>query len=151
MQYTKSSHFHFPCLALACLLFFVHAPVQAGVHGCTFETATDLRGEAEVSLESWSNGHNQCVIVSLHTEVTWTGNFTAHPLVGGVVATADPTSPITLSNPDGSTTTVTFSLVGDYPYFCTAHESNMDGVIYVRADAVDDDVYEDGFEGDSSP
>ena len=107
------------------------------VHGCTSDEAQDRTGEAAVSItdiDGWEIGHKVCLKVSTGTVVSWSGNFTFHPLAGGVLPTQDAASPITTA---GSTVTgdgtvdVTFDTAGDYPYFCTIHTSSMSGVVYV--------------------
>ena len=67
-------------------------------------------------------------------KVTWKGNFTGHPLVGGVTGTLDPTSPITKAGPKMGTTSVdvTFGNVGEYPYYCQLHLQAIKGVIYLE-------------------
>ncbi len=103
----------------------------AGVNGCTLASAEDLSG-GDVTLDPWLIPHAQCVIISVGSSVTWTGNFTFHPLAGGVTPVTDPTSPITGSDQSGGSATVAFEEVGEYPYFCTVHGGSMQGVIYVQ-------------------
>ena len=103
----------------------------AAVNGCTLASAEDLTG-GDVTLDMWTIPHAQCVIVSVGSSVTWTGNFTFHPLAGGVTPVSDPTSPITGSDQSGASATVAFEEVGEYPYFCTVHGGSMQGVIYVQ-------------------
>lgn len=112
-------------------------PSPGSVNGCTFANATDNRGQANVTVtatSSWTQGHNVCMIVDLGTTVTWGGNFTSHPLIGGVTPTRDNSSPITIAGPGSGTTpvAVTLSSVGDFGYFCDIHTSTMKGMIYVR-------------------
>jgi plastocyanin len=103
----------------------------ATVNGCERATATDRTADAIIDL-TWSLPHHECLLVAAGTEVRWTGNFTAHPLAGGVVPVADDTSPITLATPSAGVESVTFSQAGDYPYFCEVHTTSMEGVIYVQ-------------------
>jgi len=103
----------------------------AGVNGCTLAGAEDQTG-GDVTLDPWTLPHAQCVIVSVGSSVTWTGNFTFHPLAGGVTPVSDPASPITGSDQSGGSATVAFEEVGEYPYFCVVHGASMQGVIYVQ-------------------
>jgi len=105
--------------------------------------ADDETGKAAITLQAWSNGapnfeHLACVRVSPGTVVTWEGSFDAHPLVGGTkmggIEAPDSNSPITLAEPASptgpSTTEVTFTVAGTFPYYCEFH-ANMTGVIWV--------------------
>lgn len=109
-------------------------------HGCTFETAMDMTGAATVSISdisAWSFDHSACIIVNTGTEVTWTGNFSSHPLEGGVSPNDDATNPIDVAGVvvnamnGNNTAEVTFLMAGDYPYFCGIHVDSMQGVVYV--------------------
>lgn len=101
------------------------------VNGCTRATATDMTGMATVGL-AWSLPHAACTIVSAGTTVTWTGDFSLHPLTGGVTPTVDPSSAISMATPSGNELAVTFASAGTFPYFCTVHNAGMQGVIYVE-------------------
>jgi plastocyanin len=105
---------------------------SAAVHGCTLGTATDMTGGADVNL-TWDFGHDQCIIVDSGTKVIWTGNFTTHPLRGGVSPTPDSGNAIEMAGPGSGSGTVevTFATAGDYPYYCGAHTTTMTGVVYV--------------------
>lgn len=121
-------------------------PVDAGpmptdasipVHGCTRDAATDMTGMAAVTLSgpaTWSFGHHACIRVSTGTAVTWEGDFSVHPLIGGITPTMDAASPVTLAGPGSGATpvVVTFGTAGDFPYFCGVHTASMTGVIYVE-------------------
>jgi plastocyanin len=105
------------------------------VNGCSEATALDRTGEATVSIseiQAWQIPHQVCVIVDAGTSVEWDGDFTVHPLSGGVVGSPDPSSPITDSDQSGASTSVTLATAGEYPYFCTVHGSSMQGVIYAQ-------------------
>lgn len=101
------------------------------LNGCTRETAEDLTAQAAVDLE-WTLTHQECVVVAVGTVVTWTGDFSFHPLAGGETGTEDASSPITTSDQTGDSASVTFDAAGEFPYFCTVHSSSMQGVIYVE-------------------
>jgi plastocyanin len=86
------------------------------------------------NISAWSIGHQACIRVSAGTTVTWEGNFSAHPLQGGVSPDLDPTSPITLLGSDSGSNpaNVDFPDAGAYPYYCATHASTMLGVVYVQ-------------------
>ncbi len=87
--------------------------------------------------DDWVIGHNTCIIVTTGTVVTWTGNFTNHPMAGGEDGTEDAASPITtaadaVNGGNGNQTLeVTFAAAGDFPYYCEIHVGAMNGVVYV--------------------
>lgn len=110
---------------------------EVPLNGCTEENATDLTSQSTVNMADtspWAGGHSACIIVSANTTVTWAGNFSSHPLIGGMTPTENTTSPITIAGPGVGTSTVAVNFVntGDYPYFCRIHTSSMQGVVYVR-------------------
>lgn len=107
-------------------------------HGCTYATALDQTGNADVvisDLIAWDLAHNNvCIRVDAGTNVTWNGNFTNHPLDGGVSPTENANSPIDIAGAGAvgdDTVVVTLTLGGDYPYFCGIHTGLMRGVVYV--------------------
>jgi len=105
------------------------------VNGCTVADALDMSGETAVTITNvtaWTVPHSACIIVDAGTAVTWQGNFEIHPLVGGASPTRESGSSITEAGSNGTEdTTVTFSLLGRFPYFCEVHDSTMLGVVYV--------------------
>lgn len=110
------------------------APTE--IHGCTFDTAMDMTGMASVNvtdISEWVVPHNACVRVSTGTVVVWDGNFSVHPLVGGISPNADDSSPISQAEADTGigSAEVTLADEGTYPYFCEVHLNTMIGVIYV--------------------
>jgi plastocyanin len=112
---------------------------EQAIHGCTSATAEDLTGMNQVTITDDGNvwedlpaAHHRCIRVDAGTTVIWEGDFTTHPLRGGVAPNSpDATSPIELAVPAGQTTSVTLPLVGTYPYYCDIH-TNMNGVVYVE-------------------
>ncbi len=107
------------------------------VNGCTLATATDMTGSAAVdisAISAWSIPHAACVIVSPGTTVSWTGNFSGHPIAGGETGSADSASPITVAGPGSGNETISALLetAGEYPYFCISHLRSMQGVVYVQ-------------------
>ena len=124
------------CGALVCNISNM-CEAEAVIQGCTFSTATDMTGQSNVTVtnsSAWSIGHSACIIVDVGTNVTWQGNFSSHPLVGGVNAASDAGSPITNAGPgaDSTPVVVTFSSAGDYGYFCGIHTGSMTGAVFVR-------------------
>ncbi len=111
------------------MLLFTY-PVHAQVHDCTLATAENRLNDAVVIL-TWTNPHNRCILVSPGTTITWNGDFTSHPLRGGVSPQTDNSNPISAAQAAGGS--VVLNTVGDYPYFCNIHNGTMNGVIYVRA------------------
>ena len=108
------------------------------VNGCTYETASDMTGQSTVDIsgiQAWTIPHQVCIVVSAGTEVSWSGSFGGHPLVGGEVFSVDDASPITIAaNAAGSeaaTVSVMLANAGDFAYFCNRHFEAMQGVIYV--------------------
>lgn len=99
----------------------------ASVNGCTIAPV----GPPEVTFAG-TTYTPKCLTVSAGTDVTFTGNFSSHPLLGGVPgahATSGPFYPVTDT---GTTKTVTLSTPGTYPYVCTVHEgAGMTGAIFV--------------------
>jgi hypothetical protein len=68
------------------------------VNGCTKAMATDKTTAATfevTSIQPWEVTHQACVRVKAGTEVSWKGNFTSHPLVGGSPPKTDAASVIT--------------------------------------------------------
>jgi plastocyanin len=76
-----------------------------------------------------------CIIVSQNTAVTFTGNFSLHPLrpgevIGGV---AIPQGSLILPTSTGTSATFFMEGKGTYPYYCLAHfTSDMFGAIFVQ-------------------
>ncbi|MDH3655110.1 MAG: plastocyanin/azurin family copper-binding protein [Myxococcales bacterium] len=107
------------------------------INGCLESQASDLTGMANVTITdiaAWLIPHSACVRVSTDTVVTWQGDFTIHPLAGGVTPTKDEASPISAINASSGSedASVTLDMAGTYPYFCEIHLTTMQGVIYVE-------------------
>lgn len=107
------------------------------INGCTEADAIDMTGMANVTItavEAWDITHNVCIRVSANTVVTWQGNFTLHPLAGGVTPIKDDASPISMANATSGTAdaSVTMDTAGTFPYYCVIHTDLMEGVIYVE-------------------
>jgi plastocyanin len=74
-----------------------------------------------------------CLKVSAGAMVTWSGNFSSHPLAGGSnPPIVDATSPIT-ETLTGMTATFTMSTPGAYGFFCEFHYAVGEmGAIFVQ-------------------
>jgi len=74
-----------------------------------------------------------CLKVTAGTTVTFAGDFTSHPLAKST--RGDANNPI-VNKSTGTSTTVTFSTRGFYPYYCGFHGSDsgvgMAGVVWVQ-------------------
>jgi plastocyanin len=112
------------------------------VNNCTAAAATDMTGMATVSIAfGGATGLKYappCIKVTSGTKVTFTGDFTTHPLQAGVIAngTATPatagSSPLpTTAMATGTTATFTITPAGTYGYYCTVHgvADGMEGAI----------------------
>jgi plastocyanin len=107
--------------------------------GCTLDTAEDMTAAAAVeitAIQPWSVPHQACVRVKSGAHVTWKGDFGAHPLAGGFVGEKAPSSPITKAAAGvtgmgevNATLNAFMESPGTYPYFCTAHPVEMQGVV----------------------
>ena len=77
----------------------------------------------------------RCIKVLAGTTVTFVGNFSPHPLVGGAVTDGvqmpDPSSPISFTSA-GTSASFTLTAPGQYPYYCDNHtDLGMYGAILV--------------------
>jgi plastocyanin len=97
---------------------------------CDYYNATVFTGNATITF-TYPSYTPSCSNIPVGASVTFSGDFSAHPLRGGIAPTEDPSSPITNTS-SGSTATFTFSNSGIYPFFCFYHWSfGMVGAIYV--------------------
>jgi hypothetical protein len=109
------------------------------LNGCDPNKAMDKTNNKLVSIsgiQPWQLVHQVCVKVTMGTQVSWTGDFTFHPIAGGATGMTDAQSPITIEgakvNGQGAKTlNVVLTKPGAYPYYCTVHLSSMQGVVYV--------------------
>jgi plastocyanin len=79
----------------------------------------------------------RCAKIAAGGTVTWSGDFVAHPLQGGVVEgsmmTPDDSSPIQDAPAGAMEHTVTFAAAGTYPFYCTIHGGvGMNGAVLVE-------------------
>jgi plastocyanin len=106
------------------------------LNGCDEAKATDQTGKATVAINKAAGFAYDppCVKVSKGTDVTFTMNFTAHPLVGGTIINGTPTpdaaSPIPATS-NGMMATAKFPNEGAYGFYCSMHAPGMAGVVYV--------------------
>ncbi len=103
------------------------------VHGCNSATATDLRDTpAKVVTFSGTSYTPACARINAGQSIVFSGYFDVHPLVGGTVPNADPSSPIG-SYSTGTMQTIQFPSAGAFPYFCSVHgvSNNMVGAVFV--------------------
>jgi plastocyanin len=103
------------------------------VHGCNSSTATDLSGQPSPTVTFTSYQYTPpCARIVAGQTITFSGDLDIHPLVGGLVATPDPSSPIGI-HASGSTAPIGFPSAGVYPYYCGAHgvTQNMLGAVFV--------------------
>jgi plastocyanin len=104
-------------------------------NGCTEAMATDDTSMTAVTITFGGNDGLKyspaCVKVKSGTMVTFSGDFTTHPLSGGVSGTKDATSPIKETT-TGMSASFTMSTAGTFGFFCEVHQSlGMQGAIYV--------------------
>ncbi len=112
--------------------------VCSQINGCDPATAVDLTGMGSTTVTFGGISYTPpCIKVSVGTGVTFDGDFTFHPLMGGEVvagakvpAGSGPFVPITNT---GTTKTFTMSSAGTFPYYCDVHAlSGMTGVVFVQ-------------------
>jgi plastocyanin len=111
------------------------------VHGCDSGTAQDETANMTVKITvggAASVFSPACVRVKKGTMVTFEvpapGNFSGHPLVGGLAGpppAPDSSSPIQPTN-TGTAVTFTMDLAGTYPFYCEYHAPSMAGAIFVE-------------------
>lgn len=77
-----------------------------------------------------------CIKISAGSQVSFSGEFTFHPLRGGEVVgmtlMPDANSPITDTN-SGTSATFTFPSAGDFGFYCQVHGPfGMAGAVFVQ-------------------
>ena len=110
----------------------------ASVNGCDINTATDMGSAATIT---FANGNftyaPKCIRVTANAVVTFSGNFTSHPLQGGQVvagaAVPQTTGPFGTRTNTGTTMPFTMATAGTFPYYCEPHAVSraMTGAIFV--------------------
>ena len=109
------------------------------INGCDPAAAKDETANAAVTI-TFGNPNfaytPPCIKVKKGTKVTFEGNFTFHPLIGGTTTAGmppvpDPTSPIK-ATAAGMSATFTMDTAGTFPYYCEIHLPSMAGAIFVE-------------------
>jgi plastocyanin len=109
------------------------------LNGCDPSTAIDMTASptATITFGDRFVYDPACLHVKVSTAVTWTGDFSVHPLQGGTVSGStlqpDPTNPISAgTTPDAGSLTVTFDQAGPFGYYCEEHVMiGMKGAVFV--------------------
>lgn len=107
------------------------------VNGCTAADADDQTAMTDVTITFAGVAYTpKCLKVAKGTNVTFSGDFVSHPLVGGDfesgVKTPDPASPIKETS-TGMSAVFTLTDAGTYPYYCNFHAGlGMTGAIFVE-------------------
>jgi plastocyanin len=106
-------------------------------HNCARATATNLKAQGSPTVDFEPFQYiPRCVLISAGQTITFTGDFSSHPLVGGTAEgafkTPDPSSPIGTTN-GGISKPVQFTSAGTYPFYCDQHGLTyaMTGVVFV--------------------
>jgi plastocyanin len=111
------------------------------VNACHPDSAKDMRGQMQVTVHFGSalgfTYDPACFIVSPGTQVTFSGEFDQHPLVGGDVSMGmkvpDPSSPIGGPTSNGTSKTVMLQTAGTFPFYCDIHALvGMKGAAFVE-------------------
>ena len=117
--------------------------VDMGINGCTDAEFMPPADPTNVVITNNLTTYTpSCLLIAPGTSVTFTMDFTLHPLRAGTivngVATEDPLSPIQATGPGAPppppSVTFTFPDAGDYPFYCNVHgtETGMMGAIRVQ-------------------
>jgi hypothetical protein len=107
------------------------------VNGCSIDTATDLRGMANVAVEFDGAGYvPSCLLVTMYTQITFNGAFADHPLVGGHVEAGEKfpagEGPFVPATSAGSSQTFPMDSCATFPFYCDEHAlSGMMGAVFV--------------------
>lgn len=106
------------------------------VNGCDPTTAADHTADATTAVVfGGTTGLKYapaCIKIKKGHSVKWTGDFTAHPLSGGLDGAKDAASPITEAT-TGMSQTITFPATGTFGFFCEVHfSSGMEGAVFVE-------------------
>jgi plastocyanin len=96
------------------------------LNGCT-EAQSVVENGAQFTMPWDLTTGTKCLKVKAGIQVTFTGNFSFHPLKGGALGLPEVGSPITQHN-NG---VFTLSQAGAYGFFCASH-SSMKGAFFVQ-------------------
>jgi plastocyanin len=106
-------------------------------NNCDPTTAEDHTADTTVTIQfGGSIGlkyQPACIKIKTGTMVTWSGDFSSHPLTPGVNGTEDTSgTPITPTS-TGMMATFTFPNAGTFGYYCQFHQSlGMEGAVFVQ-------------------
>ena len=111
-----------------CLGEICSSGVCSQINGCDATNTTDLTAFPTTTVTFSGLTYNPpCIRVKVGTGVTFSGSFSAHPLVGGeykkgmeIPAASGPFVPATNM---GFAKTFQMSAAGTYPYYCDFHSS----------------------------
>ena len=115
-------------------------PSGVTVNGCEPTSATDLRGRPQVTVHFGGalglRYQPACFQVSPGTQVTFSGEFDQHPLVGGAISGGgkmpDPSSPFDGPTSTGTSKTFTLPVAATLPFYCDVHALvGMKGAAFV--------------------
>ncbi len=122
------------------------ANAPAGLNGCSDSTYVDRSAASAARVVTFGGAGGsgafayapRCITVAAGQSVTFTGDFSTHPLAPGSSPTAadagSPGNPIPRQDTNAvPSVSVTFARAGDYPYYCAYHyAAGMTGVVRVR-------------------
>ena len=112
---------------------------ETATHGCTdgrfVNRSPGTDGDRTIVMAPGNQYDPPCLVIRVGQTVTFTGNFSVHPLAPGVAprrsGTGATPSPIEMRS-EGTVYRVQFPTPGDYPYYCVYHAGGgMYGVIRV--------------------
>jgi plastocyanin len=107
------------------------------INGCDSSMAIDKTDDAITTITFAGIEYTpRCVRIRAGSMIVFSGNFAAHPLVGGTVngstATPDPAS-VVPGTSSGSEVSFALSKAGAHPYYCSIRASSgMMGAIFVE-------------------
>lgn len=113
---------------------------RADLNGCVPAGAADHTQLPAVTVTfpvGFSSAYDKpCIRVTAGTSVTFSGDFTFHPLQGGVVLgtalTPATSGPFATATSSGTSKAFTMAATGRYPYYCATHGlAGMKGVVFV--------------------
>ena len=117
----------------------VDAPAPPSDNNCTLATAVDRTAANANRTIAFANfAYNPpCMKIAAGQTVTWSGDFSFHPLRAGLIVDGMPTgqagNPIPPTS-NGVSVSATFPAAGTFGFYCNFHWPNgMKGAVYVAA------------------
>jgi plastocyanin len=109
---------------------------SGSVNNCTEATAEDHTTDSTVTI-TFDNGNltykPACIKIKTGTMVTWSGDFSSHPLTPGINGVEDTTGTPIMATMTGMSASFTFPNAGTFPYYCAVHFSfGMEGAVFVQ-------------------